>query len=85
VLPSDWKSLIRHVTGYVTRCAGSLIEEKQNTLSWHYRNTHPGLGFIHSRELLNNLVQLTFNTALQVIDGNKVLEVRLIRFYIESQ
>jgi trehalose 6-phosphate synthase/phosphatase len=61
----------------VTRCAGSLIEEKQNTLSWHYRNTHSDLGFVRSRELLNNLMQLTSNTPLQVIDGNKVLEVRL--------
>ena len=62
---------------YVKRCVGSLMEEKDNSLSWHYRNTHPGLGFIRSRELLNNLLQLTANTPVQVIDGNKVLEVRL--------
>ena len=37
---------------FVTRCAGSFIEEKQNTLAWHYRNTDPGLGFMRSRELL---------------------------------
>jgi trehalose 6-phosphate synthase/phosphatase len=77
-VPSEWKNEIRPMLqSYVSRCAGSLIEEKQNTLSWHYRNTHPGLGFVRSRELLNNLVQLTANTPLQVIDGNKVLEVRL--------
>jgi trehalose 6-phosphate synthase/phosphatase len=56
---------------------GSFVEEKQNTLAWHYRNTHPDLGFIRSRELRNSLLQLITNTALQVIDGNKVLEVRL--------
>lgn len=77
-VPSEWKDEIRPMLqSYVTRCAGSLIEEKQNTLSWHYRNTHPELGFIRSRELYNNLIQLTSNTPLQVIDGNKVLEVRL--------
>jgi trehalose 6-phosphate synthase/phosphatase len=76
-ISSEWKDEIRPMLqSYVTRCAGSLIEEKQNTLSWHYRNTHPGLGFIRSRELLNNLMQLTANTQVQVIDGNKVLEVR---------
>jgi trehalose 6-phosphate synthase/phosphatase len=48
-----------------------------NTLAWHYRNTHPDLGFIRSRELRNSLLQLITNTPLQVIDGNKVLEVRL--------
>jgi trehalose 6-phosphate synthase/phosphatase len=77
-VPSEWKDAIRPMLqSCVTRCSGSLIEEKQNTLSWHYRNTHPELGFIRSRELLNNLMQLTSNTPLQVIDGNKVLEVRL--------
>jgi trehalose 6-phosphate synthase/phosphatase len=57
---------------------GSFIEEKNNTLAWHYRNTHPDLGFNRSRELRNSLLQLTTNTPLQVIDGNKVLEVRLM-------
>jgi trehalose 6-phosphate synthase/phosphatase len=75
---TDWKNEIRPMLeSYVRRCAGSFLEEKQNTLSWHYRNTHPGLGFIRSRELLNNLLQLATNSPVQVIDGNKVLEVRL--------
>jgi trehalose 6-phosphate synthase/phosphatase len=80
ILP-DWKDQIRPILQlFVTRCAGSFIEEKRNTLVWHYRNTHPDLGFIRSRELMNNLLQLTANSSLQVIDGNKVLEVRLTRF-----
>jgi trehalose 6-phosphate synthase/phosphatase len=75
---SEWKSQIRPMLqAYVKRCVGSLMEEKTNSLSWHYRNTHPGLGFTRSRELLNNLLQLTANTPVQVIDGNKVIEVRL--------
>lgn len=74
----EWKDQIRPMLqSYVTRCSGSLIEEKANTLSWHYRNTQPDLGFVRSRELLNNLLQLTSNTPVQVIDGNKVIEVRL--------
>jgi trehalose 6-phosphate synthase/phosphatase len=77
-VPPSWKDEIRPMLqSYVNRCVGSLMEEKQNTLSWHYRNTHPGLGFVRSRELLNNLMQLTANAPLQIIDGNKVLEVRL--------
>ncbi|RYY40636.1 MAG: bifunctional alpha,alpha-trehalose-phosphate synthase (UDP-forming)/trehalose-phosphatase [Chitinophagaceae bacterium] len=75
----EWKDEIRPLMElFVTRCVGSFIEEKHNTLAWHYRNTHPDLGFTRSRELRNSLLQLTANTALQVIDGNKVLEVRLI-------
>jgi trehalose 6-phosphate synthase/phosphatase len=75
---SLWKDQIRPMLqSYVKRCVGSLMEEKNNSLAWHYRNTHPGMGFTRSRELLNNLLQLTANTPVQVIDGNKVLEVRL--------
>jgi trehalose 6-phosphate synthase/phosphatase len=78
-LSPEWKEKIRPLLNlFVTRCVGSFMEEKQNTLAWHYRNTHPDLGFLRSRELLNSLLQLTTNTPLQVIDGNKVLEVRVI-------
>ncbi len=76
---NDWKEEIRPLLNlFVTRCAGSFIEEKKNTLVWHYRNTDPDLGFVRSRELRNSLLQLTTNTALQVLDGNRVIEVRLI-------
>jgi len=72
-----WKDRIRPIMQlFVSRCAGSLVEEKENTLAWHYRNTAPELGFTRSRELANTLSQLISNTSLQVIDGNKVLEVR---------
>ena len=78
-MASEWKEKIRPLMQlFVNRCAGSFIEEKKSTLAWHYRNTHPDLGFGRSRELRNSLLQLTGNTPLQVIDGNKVLEVRLI-------
>lgn len=77
-VPSGWKEEIRPMLqAYVFRCPGSHIEEKQNTITWHYRNAHTDLGFLRSRELLNNLLQLAANSPLQVIDGNKVLEVRL--------
>jgi len=65
---------------FVIRCAGSFIEEKTNTIAWHYRNTQSGLGFSRSRELLNTMSQLIQNTTLQVIDGNKVVEVRISGF-----
>lgn len=75
----NWKARVRPLLDlFVTRCAGSLVEEKKNSISWHYRNTHPGLGFIRSRELLNNIVQMTGNMPIQVIDGKKVIEVRLM-------
>jgi len=76
-----WKEEIRPIMQlFVIRCAGSFIEEKTNTIAWHYRNTQTGLGFSRSRELLNTLSQLIQNTTLQVIDGSKVIEVRIAGF-----
>ncbi len=76
-----WKDQVRRLMQiFVTRCAGSFIEEKTSTLAWHYRNTQVDLGFARSRELINNLSQLIQNTPLQVIDGNKVVEVRMAGF-----
>jgi trehalose 6-phosphate synthase/phosphatase len=80
-IPDQWKNEIRPIMQmFVSRCVGSFIEEKTNTLAWHYRNTHPDLGFTRSRELINNLSQLLQNTMLQVVDGNKVVEVRMSGF-----
>ena len=78
VLQSNkWKEEVKRLLQtFVIRCAESFIEEKQNTLAWHYRNTDSDLGFVQSRELHNRLLQLTNNTELQVIDGNRVIEVR---------
>lgn len=76
---ASWKESIKPILDlFVNRCPGSFIEEKKNTLAWHYRTTNPDLGFTRSRELRNSLLQLTTNTNLQVIDGNKVIEVRQI-------
>jgi trehalose 6-phosphate synthase/phosphatase len=78
-ISAEWKDQIRPLMQlFVDRCAGSFIEEKKSTLAWHYRNTYPELGFNRSRELKNSLLQLTANTSLQVIDGNKVMEVRTV-------
>ena len=78
---NTWKDQIRPLLKFfVSRCAGSFIEEKKNTIAWHYRNTQLGLGFTRSRELMNNLTQLIQNSPLQVVDGNKVIEVRISGF-----
>jgi trehalose 6-phosphate synthase/phosphatase len=80
-VPNQWKDEIRPILQrFVTRCVGSFVEEKTNTIAWHYRNTHPELGFTRSRELINTLSELLGNTMLQVIDGNKVVEVRMSGF-----
>lgn len=76
-IDSSWKGLIKSTFDlYETRTPGSFVEEKEYTIAWHYRNVDEELGFIRSRELLDNLYHLVRNTHLNVLDGHKVIEVR---------
>lgn len=77
-IDQSWKPNIFPVFElFVQRCPGSFIEEKSHTIAWHYRNVEKELGFIRSRELLDALMHLIRQAQLQVIDGNKVIEVRV--------
>ncbi|HPM32419.1 MAG TPA: bifunctional alpha,alpha-trehalose-phosphate synthase (UDP-forming)/trehalose-phosphatase [Chryseolinea sp.] len=74
---TDWKAIVRQTLQlFVSRSPGSMLEEKNFSLAWHYRGVDPDLGFVRSREMLDNLYHLIRNSHLNVIDGNKVIEVR---------
>lgn len=61
---------------FAERCPGSFIEEKKHSIAWHYRSVEEHTGFVHSRELMDCLFHLLRNSAFNLIDGNKVIEVR---------
>ncbi|KAA3439674.1 bifunctional alpha,alpha-trehalose-phosphate synthase (UDP-forming)/trehalose-phosphatase [Rufibacter hautae] len=76
-LTSDWKVEIKPILELlVSRTPGSFIEEKDFSLVWHYRKVDPGLGELRARELHNHLQYLASNINLQVMEGDKVLEVK---------
>jgi trehalose 6-phosphate synthase/phosphatase len=73
----DWKTTIfPAMEDFTRRCQGSFIEEKKFSLAWHYRNVTEERGNYFSRELIHTLLNITRNTSLQVLDGNKIIEVR---------
>jgi trehalose 6-phosphate synthase/phosphatase len=77
-LDQTWKGIFRPIFELFTmRSPGAFIEEKQHTLVWHYRNVEPGLGFLRSRELLDSLHHMVRNSTLNILDGNKVIEIRM--------
>jgi trehalose 6-phosphate synthase/phosphatase len=76
-LRADWKVELRPILEqYVRRTAGSLIEEKDYSLVWHFRRADVELGAVRARELMNHLNFMTSNTDLQVLEGNKVIEIK---------
>ncbi|MFA5422931.1 MAG: bifunctional alpha,alpha-trehalose-phosphate synthase (UDP-forming)/trehalose-phosphatase [Phycisphaerae bacterium] len=73
----DWKEQIRPILQiYVDRTPGSLIEEKDFCLVWHFRKSDPSLAEVRYHELLDTLVNLTANMRVGVFEGNKLLEVK---------
>ena len=58
------------------RTPGSFIEEKQFSLVWHYRKADSELSTTRVRELTDELVNLTANLNLQILEGSKVVEVK---------
>jgi trehalose 6-phosphate synthase/phosphatase len=73
----EWKKDIRPILElYVDRTPGALVEEKSFSLAWHFRNVDVGLGEIRSHELADTLRYFTSNLDLQVLEGNKVVEIK---------
>jgi trehalose 6-phosphate synthase/phosphatase len=76
-LTDDWKKEVLQVLNtYTDRTPGSFIEEKAFSLVWHYRRTDEGLGELRANELTNNLKYLVSDRGLQILQGNKVIEVK---------
>ncbi|MFP4163954.1 MAG: bifunctional alpha,alpha-trehalose-phosphate synthase (UDP-forming)/trehalose-phosphatase [Chitinispirillaceae bacterium] len=73
----QWKEEIRPIMQLFTdRTPGTLLEEKDFSLAFHYRNADPELASLRVRELNDALIHLVSNLNLSVMEGNKVLEVK---------
>ncbi len=80
-LPEDdsWKDEARNVINfYVSRTPGSFIEEKENSLVWHYRKVETGLAAFRSSELQSHLKHKMAEKEIEVMAGNAIIEVKPI-------
>lgn len=76
-LRNEWKGTLRPVLElYADRTAGSLVEEKDFSLVWHYRRADPELANVRTQELKAALLNLTANLDVGVFEGSKILEIR---------
>ncbi len=76
-ITTEWKDRVRPILQlYVDRLPGALLEEKEFSLAWHYRRADPEQAAIRASELRDDLSDYTRNIDVQVLEGNKVLEVR---------
>jgi trehalose 6-phosphate synthase/phosphatase len=61
---------------YVSRTAGSEIEEKDYSIVWHYRNVAPELAYVRAGEMKRELIDLIDREDIGVFSGDKVIEIK---------
>ncbi len=78
----SWKKKIEPLLeDYVDRCNGSMIEEKQCSLVWHYRNADEDMATLRINELRDDLSEILRNeTRLHILEGDKVLEIKSVMY-----
>ena len=79
LLTDQWKQEVRTVLErYTDRTPGSFIEDKSYSMVWHYRRVEQGLGELRVNEIINHLRLIVADKGLQLMPGNKVLEIKNI-------
>jgi trehalose 6-phosphate synthase/phosphatase len=74
---NEWKEQVHNIMEmYVRRCANTFTEEKDYSMVWHFRNANVEQGKLRSFELINDLSDYIRNRHLQILPGNKIVEVR---------
>ncbi|MBN2745013.1 MAG: bifunctional alpha,alpha-trehalose-phosphate synthase (UDP-forming)/trehalose-phosphatase [Marinilabiliaceae bacterium] len=77
VVNNKWMDGIRPLLeGFVDRTPGTFIETKNYSLVWHYRKAEPEQGEKRAKELKDELTHLISNMNLEIMEGNKVIEVK---------
>jgi trehalose 6-phosphate synthase/phosphatase len=74
---TTWRARVHAILEhFAERTPGSLIEEKTASLAWHYRMAEPAFGERQAIELRLHLTELLSNAPVEIITGEKVVEVR---------
>jgi trehalose 6-phosphate synthase/phosphatase len=76
-LGAPWREPVLAMLREITqRTPGSLVEIKAAALAWHYRMADPETGARRSNELRLHLNQLLSNQPVEILAGNRVIEIR---------
>jgi len=77
-LSNRWKGEVSQIMeSFADRTPGAFVEEKSYSLVWHYRKVQEGLGAMRANELMDNLRFHLTSYGLQLLDGDKVIEVKI--------
>jgi len=73
----EWKNeFLPQLQQFEMRTPGSFIENKSYSLAWHYRKVDESFGELRAKELIGNLKYAVADMGLQLLEGNKVIEIK---------
>ena len=74
---AEWSSgLVSILKLFVEKTPRSHLEVKETALAWHYRESDAWLGALRAQQLINVLVNICIQQKLQIIQGDKVVEIK---------
>ena len=75
--PMEWRErALAILEQAAARTPGSLVEHKTVSLAWHYRMSDPEFGAAQANELRLHLTELLSNLPVEIVAGDKMIEVR---------
>lgn len=79
-LSTVWKTPVKRIMHKFNHLTpGASLEEKTSSLAWHYRRVQTGLGSMRAQELAENMRYLLSQYELQMLMGDKVIEIKSIK------
>ena len=73
----DWENgLLSILRLFVNKTPGARLEVKETALVWHYRESDAWLGALRAQQLVNALISICSRQKLQIMQGNKVVEIK---------
>ncbi len=76
-IEKDWMEIIEPVLqNFVDRTPRAFVEYKNYSLVWHYRDADPDMGQQRAWELKDDLKSYIANLNLEIMDGDKVIEIK---------
>lgn len=74
----SWKENVRKLLAeYIDQTPGTLVEEKEASLVWHYRNAEQGMASVQAKELIHHVTEYFNAYPIEVMHGNKNVEIRV--------
>ncbi len=74
----SWKQNVRKLLQeYIDQTPGTLIEEKEASLVWHYRGAEQENAMTQAKELVHHVTEFFQAYPIEVLHGNKHIEIRV--------